>query len=156
MNPETRKIVEDAVFVAVFVAIFATIAVEHHRKTEPVPRAATLEQQKMCADQSKKVFTESYPWATSYIDHFDAKTDVCYLLVDEDYRWGKVAYYSTYVYDAFGGATRASYFTSSDWMEQGKPPILCYVNPPNHPEILCKSKFQFDALIEKYFGLWSD
>jgi len=83
------------------------------------PRLATLAQQKMCAEQAKKFFfdpeMEHKDW-TEYTSHYDAKLNVCYVMIRVDSYIDKqhppefhsIAFM---VFDAFEGVQRA-------WMQQ--------------------------------------
>lgn len=132
------------------------------------PRLATLAQQKMCADQAKKFFNDSplkksppkptlVLFPASYVDHYDAKANVCYIAVSTiESADGKIIDYSTAVFDAFENTAYADYNTTSDRIKGGadaKPPLICTVEPRDQPEITCKSELEFNALIKKYFGL---
>src|ERR1035437_7230463 len=54
-------------------------------------RPTTLAQQKMCADQAKKFFDDLVapkpskapidPLRASYVDHYDAKANICYVAI---------------------------------------------------------------------------
>jgi len=131
------------------------------------PRLATLPQQKMCADQARKFFDDLVdlkssktlidPLLASYVDHYDAKANICYVAIirnDPDDHRQKMTY-STVVFDAFEGTSYADYTQLSDKISAGievKPP-LCSVKPRGRSEIICKSEDEFDGLIERYFGL---
>lgn len=132
------------------------------------PRLATLAQQKMCADQAKKFFNESDTLTkppkpaivilpASYVDHYDAKANVCYVAIAtfESTDAGKTIIYSTAVFDAFEQTSYADYSTTSDrvknWVDT--KPLICTVEPRDQSEITCKSEREFNALIKKYFGL---
>jgi len=132
------------------------------------PRRATLGQQKICADQAQKFFrdlvatkppkTPIDPLHASYVDHYDAKANVCYVAVvryDPFDGHEKGITYSTTVFDAFEGTSYADYIQLSDNIRAGievKPP-LCSVEPRGQSKIICKSEDEFDGLLEKYFGL---
>ena len=129
-------------------------------------RLATLAQQKMCAEQAKKAFYESEEgtpipvadrtrrsrMSAGYTSHYDAKANVCYIMVsemdlykDED---GNEILNTTRVYDAFEGRIYADYFQMSK-----NPPPTCSVKPLGQDEILCKSSAEFESLVEKHFGI---
>jgi hypothetical protein len=130
-------------------------------------RPTTLAQQKMCADQAKKFFDDLVapkpskapidPLRASYVDHYDAKANICYVAIvrNDTFDRNQKITYSTDVFDAFEGTSYATYTQLSDNIRSGievKPP-LCYVEPRRHSQIICKSEDEFDGLIEEYFGL---
>ncbi|HEV2245935.1 MAG TPA: hypothetical protein VGW37_04715 [Terriglobia bacterium] len=159
----TRFRLASGTLAACFLALAATPA-----GLAQSPRLATMAQQKMCADQAKKFFNDSQAlkstkpaivlFPASYVDHYDAKANVCYVAVVtfESIDSGKTTIYSTVVSDAFENTSYANYNTTSDriksWVE-AKAPLICTVEPPGQPEITCKSEHEFNALIKKYFGL---
>lgn len=129
---------------------------------------ATLAQQKMCANQAREFFNESdtrkLPKTTtavvpaSYVDHYDAKVNICYVAIvrTESANGGKTLDYRTAVFDAFEQTSYALYFTTSDRVKnysEAKPPVWCTVEPRGQREITCKSEGEFNRLLEKYFGL---
>lgn len=83
------------------------------------PRLATLSQQKLCADQAKRAFEESDASKPAkvekmsrmvpaeYTSHYDAKANVCYIMVREsnifEHPDGQTFSNSMLVYDAFDG-----------------------------------------------------
>src|SRR3954451_21095960 len=80
------------------------------------PRQATLAQQKMCAEQAKKIFHEDNPtrpehtvtW--TYTSHYEPRTNACYIMT-----WfytlqdKSTTTLSHLVYDAFEGREYASF-----------------------------------------------
>ncbi|MGO8720967.1 MAG: hypothetical protein ACLQMO_17395 [Acidobacteriaceae bacterium] len=132
------------------------------------PRRASLEQQKICADQAQKFFrdlvapkpsrTPIDPLRASYVDHYDAAANICYVAIVRYDPFGghpKGITYSTTVFDAFEGTNYAAYIQLSDNVRAGidiKPPY-CLVEPRGQSEIICKSEGEFDGLLEKHFGL---
>lgn len=147
------------------VCLIATVAVSP--AWAQGPRRASLEQQKICADQAQKFFrdlvaprpskTPIDPLRASYVDHYDAAANICYVAI---VRYDPVGHqkgmtYSTTVFDAFEGTGYASYIQFSDNIEAGievKPP-LCSVEPRGQSRIICKTEGEFDGLLEKHFGL---
>ena len=120
----------------------------------------------MCANQAKKFFDDLvapkpskapiYPLQASYVDHYDASAQICYVAIVRNTPTGKNLAYSTGVFDAFEGTSYAAYTQSSDNIRGGieiKPPLWCSVKPRGHSQIICKSEDEFDGLIEEYFGL---
>lgn len=130
------------------------------------PRPATLTQQKMCADQAKRSFAE---WAgtslgsgkigpyTYYTSHYDAKANVCYIMVTDTYSLGKSEGITctSSVYDAFERRLYAKYIWKSDKVKKAweVPPITCFVKPLGQKNIDCKSEDEFNELVEKHFGI---
>ena len=129
------------------------------------PRQATLADQKMCADQAKRFFTDEIQTQIrmtvmvppDYIDHYDAKSNVCYvaILQFDSIDGGKTITTSTGVFDAFENTSDATYVWTSDktkkyWQVK---PTMCTVRPPGLPSVICTSDAEFDELVEKHFGL---
>jgi hypothetical protein len=123
------------------------------------PRLATLAQQKMCAEQSRKFFLdpdmEHKDW-TGYTSHYEAKLNVCYVMIRVDAYLDKqhspefhsIAFM---VFDAFEGVQRA-------WMQRNaigpkREPYECQVKPLGQKQIDCKTEEEFDVLAMKYFGI---
>jgi hypothetical protein len=127
------------------------------------PRLATLEQQKMCGEQAEKQFNtieqNDKKFKTSnisdYTSHYDARANVCYMMIHSDSASKTVVSNIKTVFDAFEGRGYASYI----WFNAGKKkywevaPTTCVVYPRGQPEIKCKSSDEFDALVDKYFGI---
>ena|SRR5208337_2085217 len=108
-------------------------------KPQTKPRA-TLQQQKMCAEQAQKAF-EDYRTSNgfwSYTNHFDASTNVCYMEID----YADEAYSAITVYDAFEKRAVASY------MGDNKGILGCHVGVAD-----CKSLGGFLILLDKRFGV---
>lgn len=132
-----------------------------------VRRQATLAEQKMCADQAKKFFTDDIQAQVQirttvvappdYIDHYDAKGNVCYvaILQFDSIDGGKTMTTSTGVFDAFENTSYATYVWTSDKTKEywQVKPTMCTVRPPGLPSVTCTSDDEFDELVEKYFGL---
>ena len=122
------------------------------------PRLATLAQQKMCAEQSEKQFNStgaSKSSAADFTSHYDARANVCYIMVhDAGVSYGNPTV-SDVVYDAYEGRVYANYM----WINSQKKkywevgPMECDVKPRGQPEITCKSSNEFEELIDKYFGI---
>src|ERR1035437_3013881 len=80
-------------------------------------RTTTLAQQKMCADQAKKFFDDLVapkpskapidPLRASYVDHYDAKANICYVAIvrNDTFDRNQKITYSTDVFDAFEGTS---------------------------------------------------
>jgi len=132
------------------------------------PREVTLEQQRICADQAQKFFRDLVapkPSKTpidrlfaSYVDHYDAKANICYVAIvrNDPLNGHEKMTYKTDVFDAFEGTSYAAYVQSSDNIRAGieiKPPLSCSVEPRGQSKIICKSEDEFDGLLEKHFGL---
>jgi hypothetical protein len=123
------------------------------------PRLATLAQQKMCADQARKFFLDpefNHSEWTDYSSHYDAKLNVCYVMIRDDVyldkqhseRFHSIAYM---VFDAFEGTERAHMQHNTIGPKQ--EPYACLVKPQGQKEIYCKTADEFDALVMKYFGI---
>jgi len=135
------------------------------------PRLATLAQQKMCADQAKRAFNESDASKpirdktmrrvspAEYTSHYDAKANVCYIMVREndifDKDNEKTVSNSMVVYDAFEGRVYANYlwFSQKDKKYWEVAPMDCNIKPRGQDEITCKSSEEFQHLVDKHFGI---
>jgi len=127
------------------------------------PRQATLAQQKMCADQARRMFNESYSahgkdgLSYDYTSHYDSQQNICYILVHGSgvLKDSGHPVVTNIVFDAFEGRTYAAY----SWINsQSKKywevtPIECRVLPRGQEAMNCKSSDEFEALIDKYFGI---
>ncbi len=125
----------------VTLALFCASAFGQSKETKP---KATLQQQKMCAEQAQKAF-EEYRYSTGfwfYTNHFDASTNVCYILVNHVWLSAEVPYKDKDIYDAFEKRMVAHY------AEANKEVVSCYVE-----ETDCKSLGSFLFLIDKKFGI---
>jgi hypothetical protein len=125
---------------------------------EPQRRLATLTQQKMCDERAEKEFHKFNPKASSsddYTSHYDAKVNVCYMMVHIVLTDQNGISVSDTVTDAFEGRGYASYI----WINtQGKKywevaPTECTVKPRGQANIICKSSEEFESLVDKYFGI---
>ncbi|MGD0825511.1 MAG: hypothetical protein ABR908_13060 [Terriglobales bacterium] len=118
------------------------------------PRLATLPQQKLCAEQADKQFNiygtpRSGDTANDFVSHYDARANVCYMMIHRaGMTYGKVSV-EDIVFDAFENHDYATYWRSSS----DAAPSRCEVKPRGRPEIKCKSSEEFDSLVERYFGL---
>jgi hypothetical protein len=128
-------------------------------------RAATLAQQKMCADQAKKVFDgldtasgkyEDYT-RYDYYSHYDPKMNVCYFMT---FSYGimklDASRAASYVVtDAFEGQTYASFLriAKANEADYVAKPTECSVKPQGQDEIACHNEDEFEALVKKYFGV---
>lgn len=124
----------------------------------PQARAATLAQQKMCAEQARKKFHEDNPKPndyTVYTSHFDPAANVCYVMVSIIATEKGGISVSDVVYDAFEGRVYGNYVWINPQGKKGSEvaPMLCSVKPRGQEEITCKSSQQFDDLVEKKFGV---
>lgn len=129
------------------------------------PRAATLQQQKMCADQAKKAFAdidtastkEIYYTRYEYVSHYDPKANVCYIMTISYslMRSNSTRTLAYLVFDAFEGRVYANFLRL---VQKGKAdyevkPDECSVKPRGQKEITCKDSEEFEALVEKNFGI---
>jgi len=121
------------------------------------PRWATLEQQRMCSEQAEKQFRARgfTDKSSEYTSHYDARANVCFVMVHTVSATGTSVSDTELVFDAFERRGYASYV----WVNAGKKkywevaPMTCVVYPRGQPEITCKSSDEFDALVDKYFGI---
>ncbi len=124
------------------------------------PRLATLAQQKVCAEQGEKQFhiygtPESGDTATDYVSHYDARVNVCYMMIHHGGMSLGSPRVSYVVFDAFENRDYATYI----WINSEKKrcwevaPAQCEVKPRGQPEITCKSSDEFEELVDKYFGI---
>jgi hypothetical protein len=117
------------------------------------PRQASLAQQKMCAEQARKIFHEDNPTKPEhaltwqYTSHYEGRTNVCYIMTWEVTLEEKSTNISHAVYDAFEGREYASF------IQIGKDVMECEITPPSQDKIVCKTNDEFQHLVEKYFGI---
>jgi hypothetical protein len=127
------------------------------------PEAASLAQQKMCDEQATKKFHESEQTAKGflgsgqstvgdgYTSHYDPKVNVCYVRI---YSVGvlKGGYMrAETVFDAFEGRVYATYV---GWATNSlAKPQECQILIPGKDTHMCQSGVEYDALVEKYFGV---
>ena len=126
------------------------------------PRDATLEQQGLCADRAKKFFHDSefikpahgekIINAPSYISHYDAKANICYVAIrtNSSFDGGKSALLGVAIFDAFEGGTVAGFLIPEG---SNVPPLECDVTPLGHEQIICKSEDEFKNLVTEKFGI---
>jgi Trypsin-like peptidase domain len=126
-------------------------------------RRASLAEQKACSDQVERMSLEHpllYPGG--HTSHFDTASGICYmarrsLRYPPDTKhliWVHVIYIS----DAFEDRTVGTFNETIRYSENGQQIVgrgiaLCHINPPDQPEITCKSEEEFNALALKYFGI---
>ena len=116
-----------------------------------------MEQQKMCDEQARKKFNEDYGtrkgYDYEYTSHFDARANVCYMLVHGTA--DACCTVSYLVYDAFEGRVYASYVWINPEHKKGweVDPTDCSVKPRGQASIVCKSSDEFEDLVDKYFGI---
>lgn len=162
----------------VAVLFFATSAHAQAPQQQKPPepgQAATLAQQKMCADQAKKSVDDPYFKANliGYSSHYDAKTKVCYVLIRQDVVISKNGNTGTEktvgysVWEAFERTERGRLATTFPVPPNGKSDtFVCYVRPVGmsttqypHGLINCLNRRdqtdneEFFNLIKKHFGL---
>jgi hypothetical protein len=155
--------------VAISVLTFAACAATAQQQQG---RAATLAQQKECADQAKAKFQEdgyasphtnddgTVSPAGSYSNHYDTQANACYIWVMFLTHGKNGSLLANFrVYDAFEARV---YGILTIAMYAGYPPVpptedpsICKVTPIGQPPIKCstQSEDEFDALIKKYFGM---
>lgn len=118
----------------------------------------TLSEQKMCADQAAKTFKENYDPPSTYTDHYDAASQVCYIEVTHRLyldRKGDFGRTNT-IYDAFEARSYGEFASRREAGKPPTPPYPCSIKPRGHEEITCQSQDEFDALALKYFGTTAD
>jgi len=125
---------------------------------------SSLSDQKMCTTQAKKFFMETDfsndskpPLKNEFTSHYDAPKKVCYVRINYTTRTPGRAEIAVgqYVFDAFEGRALASYIWIS---EKGKKfwevkPMECWVKPIGGTKADCVSSEEFEAAVEKNFGL---
>jgi len=126
--------------IVMLIAVVMLTAFGPNQKAVSQAAHATLSQQKQCAEQAKRSFNEDFgPGASDeygmhvhydYTSHFDAKKNVCYLLV-KGLGTSPDPVQTADVYDAYERRQYASYF----WINpKGKKywevaPYMCWVQP---------------------------
>jgi hypothetical protein len=112
------------------------------------PRQATLAQQKMCADQAQKKFSESYVGWTEHTSHYNPRANVCYMWLSKT-TIGEYGTFDDVVIDAFENSTYAHAFqqTPSEKLSE------CWVTAPDDSKVQCHSLAEFSQLVKKYFGI---
>jgi hypothetical protein len=121
------------------------------------PQSATLSQQKMCADQAKKVFHDDSPLRPSFLEwdytsHYDTKSNRCFIMTAFIDLTATVFNVS----DAFELRSYATY-EGLNTRKPGEATIFdlldCEVNRPGHETEKCKSSEEFFSFTDKYFGI---
>jgi hypothetical protein len=141
------------IFTVVLVASLAVGQTKPHAK---------LSQQKVCAEGAQKAFSKSFKVeqggiSYEFTSHYDAQMNVCYILVHgSGVNIGTQSPYVSYVlFDAIEGRTYGQY----TWINTQKKkywevePLDCSVSPRDSDKVTCKSAYEFDRLIDKYFGI---
>jgi hypothetical protein len=110
----------------------------------------------MCGEQAEKQFrANGFDKSSEYASHYDARANVCYMMIHTVSATKASASDIETVSDAFEGRDYGTYA----WVNaQNKKywevaPWACAVYPRGQPEIRCKSSDEFDALVDKYFGI---
>ena len=125
---------------------------------------SSLSDQKICAVQAKKFFSETAysddskkPLKNEFTSHYDAGAKVCYVRIDYNAFDGKTKTVSnsSYVFDAFEGRTLAEYMWFSDPVKKywEVKPFICNVKPINGSKALCTTTEEFENLVDRLFGL---
>lgn len=124
------------------------------------PRAATLAQQKMCAEQAAKRFHNDNKDASgmTFKSHYDASANVCYLMVLYTDLTTSHLVISSDVYDAFEGRLYADYLEMHGPASERPRPYStgimgCYVVTHGIDSVACNSRIDFQNLVFKYFGI---
>jgi hypothetical protein len=129
-------------------------------------RAATLAEQKLCSDQSKKAYDESRlepdvkgfkTISTDYTSHYDPVRNVCFVLLETtdsvDGGQNIMTVYS--VMDAFERKIYGHYMWTSDKKKKywEVSPIECEVTPTDSEKTVCKTEDEFKQLVSVNYGL---
>ena len=126
-------------------------------------QAATMEQQKMCAEQAERAFRKRFSDGrflggyVSYTSQYNTARGVCFV----EMRTSKFSPdpkvltwpFSKSVDDAFGGKSYGFFQTVKLSGEDKPRQADCFVYLPGREDIVCKSEEEFDALVIKYFGI---
>jgi|ERR1035441_600638 hypothetical protein len=131
-------------------------------QSKPHTPHAPLSQQKVCAEEARKAFNKSFKAEDNgitydYTSHYDAQTNVCYVLVEGNGVSKNTSnpYVSYSLFDAIEGRTYGEYVwinsTQKKYWEVA--PMICDVKPRDSDKVLCHSDEEFDQLIDKYFGI---
>lgn len=115
---------------------------------------ATLQQQKLCADQADKSFKESgfSDGQSTFTNHFDPAAGLCYIEVTTRRSFGQKLGYSLLIYDAFEGRVYGDFSSLS----LDPKPIECSLKPRDLPEVACTSSEEFNDFALKHFGTTPD
>ena len=132
------------------VATVLFVALSSVAVAQAKPRQATLTQQKMCADQAAKRFTEAYEDWTEYSSHYNSRLNVCYLWVNK-MTLGDDGTFDDLIIDAFEYTVEAHSFG----LTAGKKMKECFVLVPTGEMVKCRSRVEFGTLVGKYFGIKS-
>jgi hypothetical protein len=114
--------------------------------------SATAAQQKMCAEQAQKKFNEAPEYTAFgavgryYVSHYDASTNVCYMMIHVTISRASGWMDDFRVTDAF---ERRDYADFSGHL--GEQPNECFVT--GHGMRSCESKYEFLELVDKCFGI---
>lgn len=157
-------------------------APEEHAKQEAAP-SGKLTEQMACKDAADSfaqqlkndldsgwsVEIEKY---STYTNHFDQKTNACYLSILGDRKPPYGAKYHMFKRDIYNvlenkvaafliensisqtensdGFFKTPSSAGPDYRDMG---LLCFIYPPNQESIACKNEREFNALALKYFGV---
>ena len=121
-------------------------------------RNASLTEQKMCAEQAKKVFeeekeaeSESVNHSILYVSHYDSRDNICYVMTHVEWYQSNESVGERYTLtDAFEKHKFASYFGGNNNHQPRQP--YCDVFVPGHP-IKCSSLSEFLNLVDKNFNI---
>jgi S1-C subfamily serine protease len=139
---------------------------------EPVPveaeqadrgQPATMEQQKMCAEQAERAFRQRFPDGqfagayVSYTSHYNTVRRVC-LVEMSNSRYGPnpskmVWLFSKMIDDAFGGKDYGFFQKITMPGEEQPRQGACFIYLPGQDSITCKSEEEFDSLALRYLGI---
>jgi Trypsin-like peptidase domain len=134
-------------------------------ETEQADRgqAATMEQQRTCAEQAERVFRKrsvdgpSFDWI-SYTSHYNTASGVCFVEISNSRHDPDPSKHLTWVFhktvdDAFGGTYYGDFgriTLKGEDQPRGGP---CFIYRPGQEAIVCHSEEEYDALALKYFGV---
>jgi hypothetical protein len=124
---------------------------------------ATMEQQKMCAEQAERVFRDRFPsgrFAGAYVSntsHYNTARGVCFVEISNS-RYGPDPKpltwpFSKSIDDAFGGKSYGFFQTVKLSDEDEPRQGACSIDLPGQDSITCKSEEEFDSLALRYLGI---
>jgi hypothetical protein len=143
-------------------AILATGLLSMGAVSEAQQPHATLAEQKTCAAQASTFYKESTDFANTknatkneFTSHYDPATKACYVRINVTVFEDKKAAVSSYIFDAFEGRSLGTYlwFSYPQKKYWEVKPTMCNVKPAGSPKQSCTSTEEFEALVDKFFGL---
>ena len=117
-------------------------------KPRPGPQLhASLQQQKMCAEQSDNYVEKThgeYRSVVTFTSHFDPETSTCYVMTEVHHPDPEKN--ELFVTDAFEGRHYGTYAPIDT-------KTFCWVSPRGKGYTPCESRIEFEVLANKYFGI---